>query len=381
MQRARARAGDVAVAEVDVDVAAGQTVAARSRSFNPEVSIAAGPAYGGGQTVLDYEVSLSQTFELGGKRDKRTAAARAHQAAASARLGYQRERAAARARRAYNLAVIARQRLAADTAGEQVALEVKAAADDRLRLGAGTQLEVNVAGASVGRARHERVNAERRYVLALSELAAAVAAPAGAVIEPATDVVELPTPGVDEAGALRQAARRRGDVVAFVHDQAAAKGEAALAGALATPDLTLSLTYGRSEGTHVGMIGVAIPIPLLNRNKGGRMAASASLARARLVTAVAQRERDRDVRGSYRGYVQARESVGVFAREVVEALDANLDLARQSLQTGKIGIFEFNVVRRDLFDTVLARLDALEEATDARFALETAMGASVEEQP
>ena len=67
LRRALQRHPDVEVAAADLEAAGGQVTAARTRTYNPELGVAAGPAWGGGDTVLDYELSLSQTFELGGR--------------------------------------------------------------------------------------------------------------------------------------------------------------------------------------------------------------------------------------------------------------------------------------------------------------------------
>ncbi len=377
LRRALQRHPDVEVAAADLEAAGGQVTAARTRTYNPELGVAAGPAWGGGDTVLDYELSLSQTFELGGKRSRRTDAARARQEAALARLRWSREQVVARVRRAFAFALIERQRLGVEVQAQNVADELRAAAAERLRLGAGTQLEVNVALAATGRARHDRVDAERSYELAVVELSTAMAAPPEEVLDPVGDIGAFPVPPLQEAAYVEQARRRRGDLAAAGHEREAAEAEVALAGALGTPDLTVAVSYGRSEGTHIALVGISMPIPIFNRNRGGRAAARAGLKRARLVEGSTGREVERGVRAALRAYAKARESVEAFDREVVDRLDENLELARESLRTGNIGLFEFNIVRRDLFETQLAYLDALAEAADARFALESAAAISL----
>ena len=63
-----------------------------------------------------------------------------------------------------------------------------------------------------------------------------------------------------------------------------------------------------------------------------------------------------------------------FDRGVVDKLSENLALARESLRAGKIGLLEFNVVRRDLVETRRAFLDAMSEVVEARAALDAAAG-------
>ena len=58
-------------------------------------------------------------------------------------------------------------------------------------------------------------------------------------------------------------------------------------------------------------------------------------------------------------------------------LGENLSFARESFQSGKIGLFELSLVRRDLIDTRVAYLEALADLIEARHALEIAAGASL----
>ncbi|HJU47832.1 MAG TPA: TolC family protein, partial [Gaiellaceae bacterium] len=86
----------------------------------------------------------------------------------------------------------------------------------------------------------------------------------------------------------------------------------------------------------------------------------------------------REVRGAFRALGLAREAVEGFDRDVVGSLGDNVSLARESFRAGKISLFDFNLLRRDLVETQLAYLDALTELVEARYALELATGASVE---
>jgi outer membrane protein, heavy metal efflux system len=384
---ARALAGspEIAQAAADVAVSEGSLQGARTLPFNPELSAVIGPSFGGGRklfgngkTLLDTEVSLSQTIEIGGKRGRRIDGAQARRGAARSLARWTRWEVSWEVRRAFHLALVARDRLATAREAESMAAEIKRATDERLRRGAGTELEVNVAAADAGRAARERLDAERHHAAAKVELAAAIGAPARADLEP---VGTLPTfPDVEEPPdvLVARALARRPDLRAARAQRMAAEADVGLEDSLRVPDLTFSFTYGREEDVdltrEVLLVGLSVPLPLFNRNQGGRASARAELTKARIAERATGREVERQVRAARAAYRKAREAVLAFDRDVIEKLGENLSLARQSFQTGKIGLIEFNVVRRDLVETRLSYLDALEEAVQAWTTLELLIG-------
>jgi cobalt-zinc-cadmium efflux system outer membrane protein len=371
---------DIRTGEADVQVAEGELEQARTIAFNPELAVEAGPVIGGGEEGLEYQVSLSQVFQLGGKRRKRTAGAEARKSAASLRFAWARQLVALRVRRVFWGAVAAREILATAREGEAIADELHAAADERLKQGAGTQLEVNLASAARGRARAERLAAERRYREARAELAAAVGAPAESNLEPSGDLAGFSAPDARFEELLASAIRRP-DVAAAAKDLAAAEVDLALAKALAFPDLSVGVVYGHEVDKDVVLAGVSIALPLWNRNQGGRRAARATMRRAQVVDETSRREAERAVRTAYVAYQLAREAVAAFDRDVVEKLGENLQFARESMRAGKIGILEFSIVRGDLVDTRVAYLNAIRDLVEARYALELAAGASLGREP
>jgi cobalt-zinc-cadmium efflux system outer membrane protein len=366
----------------DVELAEGGLLAARTYPHNPELGVSLGPAFGGGETFLDWEVSLGQIIELGGKRSYRVAGAEARRGGAGAKLAWNRWLVEAGVRRAYFLGLVARARVETAKEAEAVAGEIKKAAQERLRLGAATQLEVNVAIADEGKAVRERLEAENRYQASLVDLGAAIGAPANDWLEPEGAPSTFPELSWSEDDFVAGALAFRPDLAASRSERQAAAADLDLAGAEAVPDLSLVISYGQSHepGLVVDsvLVGVSLPIPLWNRNQGGGQSAQAGLKRAQIAEGAARRDAERDARGAHRMYRKAREAVLAFDKNVVEKLGENLDLARESYLAGKIGLVEFNVLRKGLVEARTAYLDALTSAVDARFVVETAAGKPVE---
>lgn len=377
-ERALAENPDLGRATSDIGIGEGRLVTARTRPFNPEVGVSAGPVRVGGTTVVDYEVSLGQVFELGGKRSRRVAVAEADLAATRARKDWTRREVVLRVRRAYYLATLDRARVATARDALAAADEARAAMLERLRQKAGTQLEVNVATADAGRAKRALLDAERSYTTARAVLGATIGAQPAENLEPADEAPPPPELVVTEDALVGAAMSTRADLRAARFDRDAAAAGVSLSDAGAVPDLGVNLRYSREKDPDftfdVFAIGISVPLPIFDRKQGDRLAARSTLRKADIEEKAVRWQAERDIRSAYRTYQAAREAVRAFDLDVVGKLNENLTLARESFQAGKIGLVEFNVVRRDLVETRFAYLDAWREAVEALIALELAAG-------
>ncbi|MBK9030272.1 MAG: TolC family protein [Myxococcales bacterium] len=373
-----ARRVSVAIAGADVEAARQEADGSRRPIYNPELGVAIGPRFGGGKTLLDVEVSLAQTIELGGKRGARRAAGDARVAVAEAELARATYAAEIDVWRAFQRGVVARARLEGTRATEALAAQLVAATNDRQTLGAGTQLQINLATLEVARARHDRFDAENDYDAALAELATAVGAAPEERLEPAGDLPELPAATWDEEALVLRALADRPDLEAARAQLTAARADVRLADALGRPDVTASLSYGFEQDVdtdfHAVLAGLSISLPVRNRNQGQRAATRARSRRAEIELVGRLSEAERELRTAVRAYVRARDAVLGFDREINQRLQDNLELARASFEAGKLDYFEFTVVRRELVANQLAYLDAVNEAIDAWTAVQRAAG-------
>lgn len=377
LSEAREKSLDLRLAEADVGVARADLKAARLRSYNPEAGFSIGPSSNSDTTLTSYQLGVSQTLELGGKRGHRRAAAERRVEAAEARLARTRELVFGRVRRAFGLALVAEARVATALEADSVATLLRSAAEERLRLGAGTQLEVNVAAAAAARERRARLEAERGLTSALLELGAAVGLPASDPVTPVGEVPRPPALALSEDSLVQLALERRADLAALGAEVAAAESEQRLARSLAWPDPTLGVSGGQEEDFRVLAFGLTVPLPLWNRGQGAQAQATAGLDRARLAEVLARRQVEREVRDAYRGLARAVAAEQAFDREAVERLRENLTLAEESFRAGKIGLLIYNSVRRDLVEARLDYLDAVGEVIERSAALALAVGGDI----
>jgi cobalt-zinc-cadmium efflux system outer membrane protein len=371
---------DVAISQADRDAAIGSADQAQLPLYNPELNLSAGPRLASGSRLLGVQIGIAQTIELGGKRDARRSAAdaRAHVAAA----GVLATRISARidAWRAYELAIVARMRRDAAKDAEALATSVVAATKEAAWKG--TQLQLNLAEAELGRAVHDRFDTENGYAAAIAELAKTIGAPAMELVEPSATTPALPQPPAPDDIALRAIASHP-DLVRARAAIDAAGADVRVADAAAVPDVTLSLSYAYEPDvdrrTQAIFLGAALPLPLRNRNQGQRASARALEHRAELESGWLRTEVERETRAGADRYTRARAAVESFNREVSERLHENLQLAEDSFRAGKIDFFAFTTARRDLFANRLAYLAAFDEAIEAWAVL--ARSAALEVQP
>lgn len=379
LARAQARP-DVAVAAADLDGARGERTQARLPFYNPELALAVGPRMAAGTVGVGFEASLGQVVELGGKRGARRAVAAAREDLAQVRLASSTRQARLAAWAAFHLALVGAARVDSARALETLAVEVAAATATRQGLGGGTQLEVNLAAAEVGRARHDRVDAETRVDHDRAALATAIGARGDEAPEPSGPLPAFAAPAASLDALIAHARAERPELQAAAATVAAARADVDLADAVARPDLRLGVSYALErdvETAHVALVSAAITLPTRNRNQGARAAARARLRGATIESAWAGDEVEREVRVAYAAYVRAIAAVHGFDQDVNEHLTENLQLARDSLASGKLDYFQFNQVRRELFASRMAYLDAVAEAIAAQVALARATGAEV----
>ncbi len=371
----------VGMANASAEVARHDAEQASLSTYNPQLSASAGPRFVAGERSIAFDIGLGHTFELGGKRDARRAVADAKIESADAEIVAARLRARIEAWRAFQVALVMRERVAMAKEAEQVASQVQTATTERQKVGFGTQLEINLTTSEVGRARHDRLDAERKYDAAVAELASAIGAGASETFEPEGQLVPPPMLATDVNALVARAMKERPEARVARASTNVARAEIRAADAQAVPDLSIGVTYAyerdpdATSQTILGSVGIGLPV--FNRNQGARKAARSTSRRAEIELAWTSTEIEREVRVAISGYTRAREAVLGFDKEVNERLHENLELARASYTSGKIDYFQFNVVRRELLASRNAYLDAFEETVEAWSDVQQALGGEV----
>src|SRR5262249_44722850 len=147
---------------------------------------------------------------------------------------------------------------------------------------------------------------------------------------------------------------------------------------LRRPDFMVgpSVEYLKDEQTYD--LGISLPLPLWDQRKGEIATASAEKERA-----VAERDRLRqevlaDAGSAYELTAAALESLTLFTPDLRARLNAAIDAASRGYQEGRVTLLAYLEMQRTFFDTQSDYIDAVQSLIDARAALESAAGVSLE---
>jgi len=368
----------VAARRAELRQAEARLLAARTYPFNPEIELARGDRRGPGGSSTDRTLGISQEIEIAGQRGKRKGVATA--ALGAVRSGFEREQRllAANVELAFTDALRTRELLGIADADVELARQLLRFSERRLEAGAGTQVELNLARATAGQAERALRLGQSAEAMARNRLAELVGLPAErglGRVSGELEVREDELPGLEPL--VSRALENRADLAALRQQTESAQREIRLSKALAIPNLRLGIFYDEEEGTDdIKSIGLALPIPLFNRNQGEVAEARAEVERLSAEGSVAALAVRREVADALASYTFARQATAALEELVVGTLEDNLALLRQALDAGKINTSDVVVFRRELVEGRRQFIEALFEAEAARIALDLATGST-----
>lgn len=372
LSRARVRAPQILAAKNRIDEARGRLAGASVLlQENPVIETSVGPRYSANGDTIDYDVSLSQLFELGGRRSARIAGARA---------SVERETATSRdvARRllrdvsvAFVRGLAAKERLSIAEASSKIADELFQSMNRRYQAGDVPILEVNLARNSAARARTELKGAQAAYVSAIGDLRILLGMTSDEPVDITGDLHDRKRFAVS---ALLAKAGNRPELQALAAERSEASSDVRLGQGFQWPTVAPAFSYKRDQGDRVIQGGLSFTLPIFNR---GQELQAVGHARARRV----ERELDAtkraifvEVQTAYDVYNLQVAAVEELERDALPGLNENEMLARRSFEEGEIGLAELLLVRRDAFELRTVYTDRLLEAAVAGIELESRAG-------
>lgn len=342
---------------------------------NPEVSVAVGPRHNESRTSTDATVELAQRIEIAGQRGLRMQAAEAGIGAAEARLQARKAEVAADARAAFVRVLAADEQLTLASAAVDLARSGLAAAEERKRVGAASQIEINTARVEVGRAFREQLAAIRRKASAGAELRLLLALPSEDDVRPQGTLSPPPLrEGVDVSSLEQQARESRADLRAVRQDLTAARSERSLAGREVVPSPKVGVSLQREEGANIVLGTIGIDIPLFNRNQTARGTAAARERQAQIALAALERRISQEIALAAGRYQAAANAASVYRGEVLAASEQNLTLVTEAYRAGKIDFLQLVVLRRSAVEARLGFIEAIEELNAADAQLDRVLG-------
>jgi len=372
--QALARNRDLAVARSEASVSRGRLQQARTYPYNPELILEGEAGRGTGRENLELggsekrdlwggRVGIGQVVEVRGQRGLRTRLAEIDTTRAEWEVRDTEREVTAATMRAFSDLLLAQERLALTREVVNLATQLKNTAHDLVQAGAVPELDALRADVERRRIANRLTLEEVSVSTAGRSLALLIGAGPDAPFRVTGLLLFEPVKGTMEE--LRESARaNRPDLKAaenFVESTAAAlrlvRAERFL------PSVTLSATYARGAEFDAyydrGMVGLSIPLPLINRREGDVTAAEATVRKAEAQRARTLAGVEKEVTTVFEQYEAARRVVGEFAERIVPAQEENVRLIYDGYRLGEFRLTDALLAERDFFETRSAYLDAI----------------------
>lgn len=362
IQRTLASDPRLAAGRFEVEAARGGVIQAGKRP-NPDLLVEledfAGTGEYRGVEGATLTISLSQKFELGGKRDARLAVAYGKEDVAHAEIAVLMRDIITQTKLDYILVLGAQRRVELLTGSAKRFDDLVPPLRRRVEAGASPQADVSrgelaagVAHVAIDKANSELANAKRQLVSNWSGTLRDAAMVAGRLRHNGHRPVPLQVlvENIDNHPAVR----------AWTAVYAQRRGELALQGATAVPDLTLGGGVARAfdtDDTSFRLSG-SIPLPIHDRNQGGIYEAEQRLAKTahdRNATRIQLKRR----------IIEAYAEFEASCIEARRLLDDILPIARRatenvqsSFQQGRLTVKDLLDAHRDQYSVEVQQLDA-----------------------
>ena len=150
----------------------------------------------------------------------------------------------------------------------------------------------------------------------------------------------------------------------------------------ATPDVTVSIGLKRSEelGRNQAIIGLALPLPLFDRNAGNKLDALRRSDKAGDELAATQVQLQAALAQARERLATARLDVESLQNEIVPGAQSAWDAASKGFEFGKFAFLDVLDAQRTLLQAKNQTLRALTEAHHAAAELERLLGAPMTSQ-
>jgi len=369
--RAQARRGDAAV-----------EAASPLLQSNPEVEVGLGSRTVAAGTHLETEVSLQQSIEIAGERGLRMETAERLREVALSQQDEARWQAHGQVHALFLQVLVARQRAAAVEQVVRFAAELEQIAQRRVDAGDDAPLSMLVAHADLAQARELLIAAQQIERATRIRLAEVSGWPVGRPLQPRGEL-----PPIRLAGALSHLVRLAADHHPSLRTRALtvaqAESRVRLEAREAWPEPTVGLAYARegepTDAPDIWLVTLGVPMPLWNRNQGGRARASVALETARTQQETLGQRLHVQLERAASTLDAAAQRVHIYGDDIMPAMQRNLDLIREAYDVGEIDIHAVSQTRERVLATQERAIAARAEYYQALVNLEVLVGTELDD--
>lgn len=273
-----------------------------------------------------------------------------------------------------------RQELAAELV--QLNRDLVVITGERYKAGDIPELELNLAKVELARAESRLLEVERERIPLRIKISSLTGLNENDVN--LSDNLSAPIPSPKTQDLVKQALVSRPDLLALALERDKAETETRLAKAEALPNLTAGLfaqwqrssvevggMSSTSSDTQLG-IRLSMPIPVFDRNKGGRAAAQAHLDAADSRLLALERTITAEVEAAVSRLSSSERILSLLEQGIIPQLTENLKLTQEAYRLGEVGILSVIDEQKKFFEVNDGYLSALHGRRVAFIKLETA---------
>lgn len=390
IENAGDRRADLLAARQRLAIAQGRLVQAGLLP-NPVLNIEySSPRFLGGEAERDFNVGLSHSFELGGKRRKRIAVAEIELLQVRAEVLSLERQVSANLRKVYARAVASGRQLDAIEKLLVIDSELLRVTEARLNEGDVAPLDANLVRVESDRLRVRQIEARSELETALLEVRTLIGFD---ITDPLRLAPQAERPlrldlGLSQLTAT--ALSERADLQAAIIGERLSTARIDLAKSQAVPNVSGSVRFSRNRSIldfppsfNVGSFpntdnsltfGAEIEIPIFNRNQGEIASATGEKVQAQRQREFLEATVKRDVAIAYRQYRAAAERLVLYATQILPRSEANLITVRAAYSAGEFSIFEVVNEQRRLTENITGYNQALLDYYMSLAQLEAALG-------
>jgi cobalt-zinc-cadmium efflux system outer membrane protein len=336
---------------------------------NPELDIEVenfgGTGFFGGLDEAETTVQLGQLVELGGKRSKRKQAATLEQDLAGWDYEIQRIQVFTYTSKAFIDVLASQQRVALNQDFVGLAQQVLDVVAERVRAGKVSPIEEVKAKVSLSSRLIEREKAENELTAAREILAAAWGGRAPLFTEAQGDLErssEIPPLEV-----LRERMARNPEVDRWVVEMESHRASLAMAKAGRFPDVTLrgGVRYIKPTDDWAFVAGLAVPIPVFDRNQGATLEAKYRLVKAEEQRRALQVRVQTSLVRIYQRLTVARSEATSLKNDVLPGARRAFEATGEGFRQGKFGYLDVLDAQRTFFEAQARYTEALADLQKA----------------
>ena len=344
---------------------------------NPTASYVA-EQLGGSTAEQQHTVTLSQPFELGGKRQRRLESARAATRVTTEEIGDVQRQTILEVKKAFVDALVAQSTLDLADANLRTLDDIERL--QRLRVEKGDISELELTRIQVQRYAFERDAADARQAIESARIRLRTLIGAD-VVAPAFRVVgDLGYRDVrlDRAELLRAALDARPDLRAAEAGRDKARADQALAQANAWWDVSPQVEYQRIGADNRFGFGFSVPLRIFDRNQGEITRTRVEAERADVLRQAVAQQVLSDVDTALSLVATESKKVGLLQDIYLRKAQNARDTIEFAYRRGAVPLLEFLDAQRTYRETAVEHVRALGNYWGAIYQLETAVGRSLE---